>query len=162
MSGGVGGYAELLGGIGYRLPLTKDDRLAILPAITIGGAGGGAVETGGGFVARANLGLEYQIFNDLNIIIDGGYLIATDGNFDTSYVGFNLAYLLQTFAQDQKGAPLKETDFIQTSKWRFVQRTNDFDAQRKDRSSRDMQLLGGKTTGLWGIGGIYRASIKRI
>ena len=47
-SGGVGGYAELLAGIGYRLPLTEDDRLALLPALTIGGAGGGAVDTGGG------------------------------------------------------------------------------------------------------------------
>ena len=51
VSGGVGGYAELLAGMGYRLPITNDDRLALLPALTIGGAGGGAVETGGGFVA---------------------------------------------------------------------------------------------------------------
>ena len=41
ISGGVGGYAELLAGIGYRLPLTKNDRWALLPALTIGGAGGG-------------------------------------------------------------------------------------------------------------------------
>ena len=61
VSGGVGGYAELLAGLGYRLPLTKNDRLAILPALTIGGAGGGEVESGGGFVTRANLGLEYRI-----------------------------------------------------------------------------------------------------
>ena len=31
VSGGVGGYAELLAGIGYRLPLTNDDRLSLLP-----------------------------------------------------------------------------------------------------------------------------------
>ena len=42
VSGGVGGYAELLAGVGYRLPLTKGDRLALLPALTIGGAGGGS------------------------------------------------------------------------------------------------------------------------
>ena len=29
VSGDVGGYAELLAGLGYRLPLTKDDRLAL-------------------------------------------------------------------------------------------------------------------------------------
>ena len=44
VAGGVGGYAELLGGIGYRFPLTRDNRIALLPALTIGGAGGGAVE----------------------------------------------------------------------------------------------------------------------
>ena len=150
-SGGVGGYAELLGGIGYRLPLTRDNRLALLPALTIGGAGGGAVETGGGFVARANLGLEYRLSPDLNIIMDGGYLTAPDGNFDTPYVGFNLAYVMKTFAQDQKGEPLTEKNLIQTNKWRFRPAHQwYFDAQRKDSSSRDMQLLGGKID--WFVG----------
>jgi hypothetical protein len=151
VTGGVGGYAELLGGIGYRLPLTKNDRLALLPAITIGGAGGGAVETGGGFVARANLGLEYQLSSYLNMIIDGGYLTAPDGNFDTPYVGFNLGYVMETFAQDQKGAPLTETDLIQTNKWRFRPAYQwYFDAQRKYSTPRDMQLLGGKID--WMVG----------
>ena len=150
-SGGVGGYAELLAGIGYRLPLTKDDRLALLPTITIGGAGGGAVETGGGFVARANLGLEYRFSPDLSMIFDGGYLTAPDGNFDTPFVGLNLAYVMETFAQDQKGAPLMENDLIQTNKWRFRPAHQwYFDAQRKGGSSRDMQLLGGKID--WMVG----------
>ena len=145
VSGGVGGYAELLAGLGYRFSLTKDDRLALLPALTIGGAGGGAVETGGGFVARANLGLEYRLSPDLSLIMDGGYLTAPDGKFDTSYFGFNLAYVMEPFAQDQKGTPLTETDLIQTTKWRFRPAHQwYFDAQRKGGSSLDMNLLGGK------------------
>ncbi len=145
VSGGVGGYAELLAGMGYRLPLTKDDRLALLPSLTIGGAGGGAVETGGGFVTRANLGLEYRLSPDLSLIMDGGYLTAPDGNFDTSYLGFNLAYVMENFAQDQKGAPLEGRDLIQITRWRF-RPTHQwyFDAKRRGGSSRDMQLLGGK------------------
>ena len=151
VSGGVGGYAELLAGIGYRLPLTNDDRLALLPALTIGGAGGGAVETGGGFVARANLGMEYRLSPDLSMIIDGGYLTATDGNFDTPYLGFNLAYVIKSFAKDQKGEALKETDLIQINKWRFRPAHQwYFDAQRKNGSPRDMQLLGGKID--WMVG----------
>ena len=145
LSGGVGGYAELLAGIGYRFPLAIDDRLALLPALTIGGAGGGSVETGGGFVARANLGMEYRISPDLSLIMDGGYLTAPDGNFDTPYVGLNLAYVMETFAQDQKGVSLMETDSIQTNKWRFRPSHQwYFDAQRRGGSLRDMQLLGGK------------------
>ena len=143
--GGVGGYAELLAGLGYRLPLTKNDRLAILPALTIGGAGGGEVESGGGFVTRANLGLEYRLSPDLSLIIDGGYLTAPDGNYDASYAGFNLAYVMETFAQDQKGSPLKEKELIQTTKWRFRPAHQWYiDAQRRDGSSRDITLLGGK------------------
>ena len=58
---------------------------------------------------------------------------------------------MQTFAQDQKGAPLKETDLIQTNKWRFRPAYQSyFGAQRKDGSSRDMQLLGGKID--WMVG----------
>jgi len=150
-SGGVGGYAELLAGIGYRLPLTKNDRLALLPALTIGGAGGGAVETGGGFVARANLGLEYRLSPDLSMIMDGGYLTAPDGAFDTPYVGLNLAYVMESFSQDQKGAPLRGIDIIQTNKWRFRPAHQwYFDAQRKGGTLRDMQLLGGKID--WMVG----------
>ena len=151
VSGGVGGYAELLAGIGYRLPLTKDDRLALLPSLTIGGAGGGAVETGGGFVARGNLGLEYRLSPDLSLIMDGGYLTAPDGHFDTPYLGFNFAYVMEAFAQDQKGAPLTEVDLIQTNKWRFRPAQQwYFDAQRRGGFSRDMQLLGGKID--WMVG----------
>ena len=145
LSGGVGGYAELLAGLGYRFPLTKDDRLALLPALTIGGAGGGDVGTGGGFVTRANLGLEYRLSPDISLIMDGGYLTALDGDFDTQYVGFNLAYVMETFAQDKKGAPLAETDIIQTTKWRYRPAHQWYsNAQRKGGSSRDMNLLGGK------------------
>jgi len=144
-TGGVGGYAELLAGLGYRLPLTKDDRFALLPALTIGGAGGGAVETGGGFVARANIGLEYRLSKYLSLIMDGGYFTAPDGSFETPFIGFNLAYVMETFAQDQKGTPLKETDIIETTKWRFRPAHQwYFDAQRKSGPSRDMNLLGGK------------------
>ena len=151
LSGGVGGYAELLAGLGYRLPLTRNDRLALLPALTIGGAGGGDVGTGGGIVARANLGLEYRLFSDLSLIMDGGYLTAPDGNFDTPYVGLNLAYVMETFAQDQKGAPLMEKELIKTNKWRFRPAYQwYFDAQRKRESTRDMQLLGGKID--WMVG----------
>ena len=52
---------------------------------------------------------------------------------------------METFAQDQKGAPLVETDLIKTTKWRFRPAHQwYFDAQRKVGVSRDMQLLGGK------------------
>ena len=145
VSGGVGGYAELLAGLGYRLPLTKNDRLALLPALTIGGAGGGAVGTGGGFVARANLGLEYRLSPEISLIMDSGYLTAPGGNFETPYLGFNLAYVMEIFAKDQKGFPLSEADLIQTTKWRFRPAHQwYFDAQRQGGSPKDMQLLGGK------------------
>ena len=65
-----------------------------------------------------------------------GYLTAPDGNFDTPYLGLNLAYVMEIFAQDQKGAPLVETDPIKTNKWRLSRTPMVFDAQRKGGSSR--------------------------
>ena len=77
--------------------------------------------------------------------MDGGYLSAPNGNYDTPYAGFNLAYVMETFAQDHKGGPLTETDLIKTTKWRFRPAHQwYFDAQRRDGSLRDMKLLGGK------------------
>ena len=150
-SGGVGGYAELLAGLGYRFPLASNDRWALLPALTIGGAGGGKVDTGGGFVARANLGLEYRLLPELSIILDGGYLTAPDGNFDTPYIGINLAFVMESFARDQKGRSVKKSDLITTTQWRFrAVHQWYFDAQREGGSHRDMELLGAKIDWLGG------------
>ncbi len=145
VSGNVGGYAELLAGLGYRLPLTANDRWALLPALTIGGAGGGKVDTGGGFVARANLGLEYRFSPNISIILDGGYITAPDGHFDAPYVGINLAYVMENFARDKKGRPVKASDPVSATRWRFrAAHQWYFDAQRKGGTARDMELLGAK------------------
>ena len=68
--------------------------------------------------------MEYRISPDLSLIMDGGYLIGPDGNFDTPYFGLNLAYVMETFAQDQKEVPLMETDFIQTKNGALGHLTN--------------------------------------
>jgi len=79
------------------------------------------------------------------LIMDGGYLTAPNGNFDTSYLGLNLAYVMENFALDQKGTPLMEPDLIRTNKWRFRPSHQwYFDAERKGGFLRNMQLLGGK------------------
>lgn len=144
-SGNVGGYAELLGGMGFRKSLTASDRLAILPSLTIGGAGGGAVDTGGGLVTRANLGLEYRLSRELSIIGDGGYMLAPDGNFEAPYAGFNISYVTETLSLDNNGILLSPNDKIRTEKWRIrpIHQWY-FDAPRKNSSPKDMELLGAK------------------
>jgi hypothetical protein len=145
MKGGVDGYAEFLGGLGYRIPLSSNDRLALLPSFSLGGAGGGGVDTGGGFVTRANLGLEYRLSRHMSLILDGGYLTAPDGNFDSPYAGLNLTYVMETFAADPFGTPIAKDDIVKTSKWRIRPAHQwYFDAQRKSTAARDMQLMGAK------------------
>ena len=84
----------------------------------------GGVDTVGGFVTRASLGLEYRLSPHLSLIMDGGYLTASDGNFATPYVGFNLSYVMETIAQDQKATPVTEMDLIQTINGAFARPTN--------------------------------------
>jgi hypothetical protein len=59
-AGAVGGqsqgYMQILGGLGYRLPLSR--RFAASLSAGVGPAGGGAVDTGGGTLVSAQLGLE--------------------------------------------------------------------------------------------------------
>lgn len=144
-SGNVGGYAELLGGIGLRQPISSDDRLAFLPSITVGGAGGGAVDTGGGLVVRANLGSEYRLTSDLSILADVGYILAPDGNFEAPYGGFNLLYVMENISLDNKGTALTSDESIITNRWR-VRPIHQWylDAPRKRAVPKDMELLGAK------------------
>jgi len=74
-----------------------------------------------------------------------GYLTAPDGEFDVPYIGINLVYVMESFARDQKGKPLRETDLINTTNWRFrASHQWYFASQRKNGSTRDMELLGAK------------------
>ena len=144
-SGNVGGYAELLGGFGYRLPIAIEERLAISPSLTVGGAGGGGVDTGGGLVGRTNLALEYKFLNTLGLLIEGGYINALDGNFAAPYAGMNLAYTINTFASGTAGSPFSDNEQIDTSKWRIRPAHQwYFSAQRNNSTKKDMELLGTK------------------
>jgi hypothetical protein len=81
----------------------------------------------------------------MSLILDGGYLTAPNGNFETPYAGLNLAYVMESFAEDQQGTPITADEIIQTSKWRIRPAHQwYFNAQRKSSSTRDMQLMGAK------------------
>ena len=144
-SGNVGGYAELLGGVGLRQPVSSDDRLAFLPSVTVGGAGGGAVDTGGGLVIRGNLGSEYRLTSDLSIVADVGYIFAPDGNFEAPYGGLNLLYVMENLSLDNKGTALASDENIITNRWRIRPVHQWYlDAPRKHTDAKDLELLGAK------------------
>ena len=144
-SGNVGGYAELLGGVGFRQPVTSDDRFAFLPSVTVGGAGGGAVDTGGGLVIRGNLGSEYRLTSDLSVLADVGYILAPDGNFEAPYAGFNILYVMESLSPDSQGTALTSDENIVTNRWRIRPIHQWYlDAPRKVGVPKDMELLGAK------------------
>ncbi|RMH04541.1 MAG: hypothetical protein D6702_02975 [Planctomycetota bacterium] len=87
------GYAQVLAGVGYVLPLT-DPRFAFEGTLQFGGGGGGGVQTGGGLLMQpaiaARIGLAPQVSAGLTL----SRLMALDGDadFDATGIGVNLAF----------------------------------------------------------------------
>ncbi|MGY6648812.1 hypothetical protein [Wenyingzhuangia sp. IMCC45574] len=85
--GGVDGFMMLLTGLGYELPLTN--WLSIDAKGMIGGAGGGAVDFGGGLAAQIEAGLSLKLA-DYRISINGGNTYAPNGNFESNHLDIAL------------------------------------------------------------------------
>lgn len=89
--GNENGYADELLGLGYRLPLLHSAFSAIVK-LAAGSGGGGAVNTGGGFIYNPILGLEYSVNSALSVELDGGYIDAPKGHFSAKEFSVLLKY----------------------------------------------------------------------
>ncbi|MDD2789761.1 MAG: hypothetical protein PHU40_03730 [Sulfurimonas sp.] len=87
-TGGATGYMEVLGGLGYKQDITESTNL--IAKLSLGGAGGGEVDTGGGTVTKASLNLNYSPTKKITTGIGAGYYHAFDGNFDAAFAKVNL------------------------------------------------------------------------
>lgn len=140
MGGESDGYAELLAGAGYRIPLAR--RLHLTASLAAGGAGGGQVDTGGGLVAKARVGLDYDLTPALKLGLEGGR-IESAGSFGANFYGLALGYRLgEVVAGDGQGEAAG-LDGVRLAKWRLagVHHTS-LDAARKTGATRDLSLVG--------------------
>ncbi len=139
MGGESDGYAELLAGVGYRLPLAS--RLHLTGSVTAGGAGGGLVDTGGGLVGKVRLGLDYDLSPALKLALEGGW-IESAGSFGGSFYNLGLGYRLGEVASGRHGEDARSAG-VRLAKWRLasVLHTN-LDAARKGGSEQDLSLVG--------------------
>jgi hypothetical protein len=153
------GFAELLAGAGYRIALTE--RLHLGASLAAGGAGGGKVDTGGGLVAKARLGLDYDLAPSLKLGLEGGR-IESEGSFSANFFGASLGYRMGEVGSADGGpaqAPLPShregpgwgkgddgTDELKSahlSKWRLAANTHAIlDAARKSGDARNLNLTG--------------------
>jgi hypothetical protein len=95
------GYADELLGLGYRLPLGNMPLDAVFK-IGAGSGGGGAVDTGGGFIYEPMVGLEYHLTPKLGLEINTGYVQAPGGHFQGQEISVLMKYYLSdaTLVQD--------------------------------------------------------------
>jgi hypothetical protein len=112
--GDADGYAELLGGVGYRYPLT--DRLALQARLAAGAAGGGSIDTGGGFIYKVSLGAEVALTGALSLGLDYGIIDAPDGTFEAGMARVSLRYAtgMVTPADVESRIP---SESVRTGKW---------------------------------------------
>lgn len=75
--GNSSGYMQVLLGTGFRLPITE--RISFDGSVSVGGGGGGDVDTGGGMLFDVSGGMQYALSDHLFAGAGFSWLQATDG-----------------------------------------------------------------------------------
>ncbi len=93
------GYMQILAGGGYRFPLTRSTSVKL--HATAGPAGGGGVDTGGGMLFDAGIGVHQKIVGNNAIELSLSQLRAPSRSFKATSVGIKLVH---SFGLPQVGA----------------------------------------------------------
>ena len=88
------GFMDVFVGGGYLLPINKNNT-NILAKFGVGAAGGGGVDTQGGFLLYPDLSIEQRIFNDFFLSINTGLVTSLNSYFNTSSFGIGLKYYVE-------------------------------------------------------------------
>jgi hypothetical protein len=171
-SGGVDGYAEILGTLGAELPL-GDSGFRLGGRLAFGMGGGGDVPTGGGLLGKAAVDLSVPLTRDLSLGLEAGWASAPQGDFSAPFASLALRWALDPLPGV---APVPVRQEWSAGVEMYT------DAARKDGSSQSMQNLsfkytrfvgetlyltgqvqsayqgnaGAYTAGLFGVGGQWR------
>ncbi len=94
MGGRSDGYMQLIGGVGYRWQLARGTDLKLYGGV--GGAGGGRVDTGGGFFMDAGIALRQQLFSKVGVEFSLGRVAAPSRSFKATSAGVQLSYAFGT------------------------------------------------------------------
>lgn len=98
-SGGVAGYAEVLGTAGLRFPVVGD-RLSLGVRGAAGLGGGGGIDTGGGLLVKASAGLTLRLTDTLGIGAELGVVDAPRGHYKAETAAVSLNWALDVPQRD--------------------------------------------------------------
>ena len=172
-SGGVDGYAEVLGTLGSDFAL-GDGGARLGGRVALGMGGGGDMPTGGGLLGKLAADLSLPLSRDLSLGFETGWAYAPQGDFGLPFASLALRWALDPLPGV---APVPVRQEWSAGAEMF------FDAARKDGSSRDLQSLsfkysrfvgehlylsgqvqsaypggaGAFSVGLFGVGGLWRS-----
>jgi len=130
-SGGVDGYAEILGTVGTEFKL-GDSGIALGGRLALGMGGGGDMPTGGGLLTKAAVDLSVPLTPALGLGLEAGWAYAPQGDFSAPFASVALRWSLD---------PLPDAPVVPVRQEWSAGAEMFFDAARKDGSSRDMQSV---------------------
>lgn len=96
---GVPLYNHIIGGMGYRHPISTRINMFAQLGIGSGGYAPTLVDTGPGLLMNPKMSLEYLLADDLGLTVSGGYLFAPKGTFRNNTFGLAINY---RFANESK------------------------------------------------------------
>lgn len=141
-TGDAAGYAEILGGLIYYIPVTSN--FGFNTKVGLGSGGGGGIDAEGGFLYKVGAGAYYIPTKDLNIHAEVGYVDAPQGNFSALSKKISFAYRVP-FLSVGKGVKRIVNFENRTSQlWRFrasAQRYLASNTIRKDKTHGAADLL---------------------
>ena len=137
-SGGVAGYAEVLGTAGLRWPVVGD-RLSLGVRASAGLGGGGNVNTGGGILLKTAAGATLRLTDTLGVGAELGLVDAPGGHYKAATAAVSMNWSLDVPAADlgswsnmRPGTP---------TRMEFGAGVERYRAARKDGSTRPLEAV---------------------
>ncbi len=138
-SGGVGGYAEVLGTAGLRFPVVGD-RLSLDVRASAGLGGGGGIDTGGGILVKAAAGATLRLTDALSIGAEVGAVDAPrHAHYKAETAAVSLDWALDV-PQHDLGDWFNTRPGIPT-RMEFGSGVERYDAARKDGTTRPLEAV---------------------
>lgn len=100
-TGGSGGYASGLFGLGY-LSDPYFNKFSFIAEANFGAAGGGSVDVGGGIITQVMTGINYKLSKSLSIEAQIGRIKAFQGSLNTSVIDIGIAYKFNSLERAYK------------------------------------------------------------
>jgi hypothetical protein len=88
------GFMDVFLGGGYLLPINKNNT-NILAKFGVGAAGGGGIDSQGGFLLLPDVSIEQRVFKDFFISVNAGKVLSPNSFFDTTSYGFGIKYYVE-------------------------------------------------------------------
>lgn len=141
-SGGVAGYAEVLGTAGLRWPVVGD-RLSLGVRGALGLGGGGAIDTGGGILAKVAAGATLRVTDTLGFGVEAGLARTRNGHFEAETAGVSMNWTLDTPATRRTSAwsQAERPQPEDAARMEFATGVDSYQAARKDGSTRRLDAV---------------------